>query len=169
MKKAFFIILIPVFVIITLLIGFPYYTSTTIIDWEIISKEVKKTDWVDIYLVFIRDNEWNSNTYKIDDNIWYMQFSSSNLYGQLKEGDIVDASYYWVRIPFFSKYQNIYDIKVKQNGNDKLKAELQKYTETINSDLNKDKIYFFNEWSIYQYDIKNKQVEIYDENIFKKK
>ncbi len=58
------------------------------------------------YLVFCEE-EVLENT----DSFWYLKYSSSDVYRDLKEGQVYDLRVYGWRIPFFSQYRNIIEIK----------------------------------------------------------
>lgn len=55
------------------------------------------------YIVFTEEGEVFENT----DSVLRFKFNSSTVQGQLKEGQIYDATVYGWRIPFLSTYRNI--------------------------------------------------------------
>lgn len=58
------------------------------------------------YLVFCED-EVLENT----DSLWYLKFRSSDIYNDLEVGEEYDLRVYGWRVPFFSMYKNIIEIK----------------------------------------------------------
>jgi membrane carboxypeptidase/penicillin-binding protein PbpC len=164
MKKFILILLLLAFVVF----WFPYYTSETLNNAVIISKEVKKTNGIDLYLLYVKDESWKWKTYKISDNIWHLQYSSSDLYLSVAEWDVITMKNYWFRIPLFSIYENIYDIKVQKSNNNKNNEnkELDNEIKVI-SENNSNYIYFYKDNNIYKYNIKDKVVELYHQNILK--
>lgn len=146
-----------------LIFWFPYYTSETISNAIITSKEVKKTNGVDFYLLYIKDSQWNWKTYKITDNIWHLQYRSSDLYLSVAEWDTITFKNYWFRIPFMSMYENIYDIKVEKSKNTSNNSQNMNSLNNINSNI----LYFYEKNNIYKYNIESKTVELYQENILK--
>jgi hypothetical protein len=98
--------------IVTVVVGtcsVPYWTKSRII------ATVEKTERVNsssgensksYYLVFT-DQETLKNT----DTLFYLKFNSSDLYGQIKDGETYEFTVYGFRIPFFSMYRNIVDFE----------------------------------------------------------
>jgi hypothetical protein len=58
------------------------------------------------YLVFTEDEVFENT-----DSIWFFKFSSSDLQGQLKEGEEYKVKVCGFRIPFLSSYRNIIEIQ----------------------------------------------------------
>lgn len=57
------------------------------------------------YLIFTEEGEVFENT----DSWLRLKFNSSDVYGQLEEGEDYNCDVYGWRIPFFSMYRNIVD------------------------------------------------------------
>lgn len=151
--KKIVIILISIFLFIGIL-WWPYITSESN-NWIVISKEVKKTKWIDLYLVYVKDTWWNTQTYKISDNFSHFQYNSSDLYWSITEWDEIQFNDYWFRFPFFSLYKNIYKIKIISSTNKKIQD-------------NMNYIYIEKNNNIYRYNIIKKTIKLYDKNIFDK-
>jgi hypothetical protein len=63
---------------------------------RVVSKDTSK------YLIFT-DREVLRNT----DSLWLLKFNSSDVYGQIKIGDVCSFQVYGWRVPFLSMYRNI--------------------------------------------------------------
>lgn len=66
------------------------------------------------YLVFTEDEQGNVLVFENTDNIFRGKFDSSNMQGQLKEGNKYTITVVGFRVPILSMYQNI--IKVESKG-----------------------------------------------------
>lgn len=64
------------------------------------------------YLVFGEDKNGNSFVFENTDTLLRGKWNSSNIQGQLKEGNTYKVTVVGYRVPFFSWYQNI--IKVEE-------------------------------------------------------
>lgn len=53
----------------------------------------------------------DKGTFKVDDTIVYGRFRSSDVYGALREGETYDFKVYGWRLPFFSTYKNIIEVR----------------------------------------------------------
>lgn len=63
------------------------------------------------YLVFGEDNNGNSFVFENTDCLLRGKWDSSNIQGQLKEGNTYKITVVGYRVPFFSWYQNIIKIE----------------------------------------------------------
>ena len=63
------------------------------------------------YLVFGEDNNGNSLVFENTDCLLRGKWDSSNIQGQLKEGNTYKITVVGYRVPFFSWYQNIIEIE----------------------------------------------------------
>ena len=67
------------------------------------------------YIVFADDENGNSLVFENTDCFIRLKFNSSNVQGQLKEGNTYKITVVGYRVPFFSWYQNIIKVdEVKQ-------------------------------------------------------
>lgn len=55
----------------------------------------------------------NSETFQNSDSIWHWKWNSSDIHGQLKEGDVLTAKVYGWRIPFLSAYRNVVEVELQ--------------------------------------------------------
>jgi len=153
--KKFKVFLGVVVLFLIVIFTYPYYTADTYTG-TISGKEVKRIEGVDTYLVYLKEDDWTPQTFKIKDSLAYLQFRSSDLFWSLNNGDKVELKAYGWRIPLFSKYKNIYKVNILESFNDKQLKVLQK--ENI--------IYFEKDWNIYSYDLNNKKLNLIAEWIF---
>lgn len=113
MKKVLAIVL--VLILIAGVVGLVYACNfndteyvVTVTDKErVVSSESSK------YLVFCDDADGNSLVFQNTDCLLRGKLNSSNIQGQLKEGETYEIVVVGFRIPFFSSYQNI--IKVTES------------------------------------------------------
>ena len=107
------LITITVFTSLILTIGFPYWTSDTV-TFTVADKErivTKSGDSVSSkYLIFTE-----LETFENSDCLVMFKFSSSDLQGKLKKGNIYTAKVYGWRVPFLSMYRNIVSVKYNWN------------------------------------------------------
>lgn len=83
--------------------------TITITDKERVTK--KNGDSVSSkYLIFGDDESGNSLVFENTDTIFRMKFDSSNIQGQLKEGNRYKVTVVGYRVPIFSMYQNIIEV-----------------------------------------------------------
>lgn len=83
------------------------YGTQEEVTFTISEKSVKRYDNNDKYLIFTEEGE----VFQVTDEFWLFHFNASDLYGQLKDGGTYTVVVYGWRIPFFSKYRNIIEIK----------------------------------------------------------
>lgn len=83
------------------------YGTQEEVTFTISEKSVKRYDDNDKYLIFTEEGE----VFQVTDEFWLFHFNASDLYGQLKDGGTYTVVVCGWRIPFFSKYRNIIEIK----------------------------------------------------------
>jgi len=154
MKKFGILIITIIFLFFSWFFYF-YYGSVNTITWIVTSKDVKKYNGKDLYLMYIKDTNNKTHTFKIEDNLAHFQYSSSDIYGSVESWDKVEVKSYWIRFPLFSKYRNIFKLKVLESSIKQLER-------------NRNIIYFEKNNNIYKYNIKEKKLELYDNDIFNK-
>ena len=94
--------------VLLLVVWTPYYNYGTdeITTFTVTGKEriveSKGQSTTSKYLVFT-ENETFENT----DSLLHFKFDSSEVYGQLEEGETYSAKVYGFRVPFLSMYRNI--------------------------------------------------------------
>jgi len=155
MKKIISIIIVFILLVVSGWFYF-YYGSVTTLNWIVTSKDVKKYNWHDLYLMYIKDKDNKTHTFKIEDNLAHFQYRSSDIYGSVESWDKVEVKSYWIRFPLFSKYRNIFQLKVLESSITQLEKS-------------KNFIYFEKNNNIYKYNIEKKEIELYDSDIFNKK
>jgi hypothetical protein len=82
------------------------YGTDEVVTVTVESKERIVTQDSSKYLVFT-----NGEVFENTDSLLYWKFNSSDLYGELKEGETYTVRVYGWRIPFLSNYRNIIEIK----------------------------------------------------------
>lgn len=91
----------------SILIGHSYFVSDTVVT-KINGTEVKRYEKSDVYLVFTDAGVFQNS------DAWYrLKWNSSDLQNRvlkLKDKQVAIQKYGW-RMPFFSAYENIVDIK----------------------------------------------------------
>lgn len=87
--------------IIAVIIIFPRATEDTV-RITVTDKVVKRYDDSDVYLIFTEDE-----TFKISDELSYLRYDSSDLYGKMKVGKTYDCKVSGWRIHVTSSYRNI--------------------------------------------------------------
>ena len=114
--KTFFVV-IMIAVILVLSIGYEIIFSfndteytITVTDKERIYKGSRDTS-SSKYLVFGDDDNGNSLVFENTDCFIRGKWNSSNIQGQLKEGNTYKITAVGYRVPFFSMYQNIIKIE----------------------------------------------------------
>jgi hypothetical protein len=108
----FFIILVVAAILGSLLFKCGRYTNKETITTKVVDKErVTKSDGnggvSSFYLIFTEDG-----TYKLEDEILYMNFNSSDWYGKIRKDSTYRFDIIGYRIGFLSEYPNI----VKMEG-----------------------------------------------------
>ena len=86
------------------------YGTQEEVTFTVSEKSVKRYDDDDKYLVFTEEGE----VFQVTDEFLLLHFNASDLYGQLKDGGTYTVIVCSWRIPFFSKYRNIIEIKEKK-------------------------------------------------------
>ncbi len=66
------------------------------------------------YLVFTEDEQGNVLVFENTDNMWRGKFDSSNMQGQLKEGNKYTLTVVGYRVPLLSMYQNIIKVESEE-------------------------------------------------------
>ena len=114
--KTFFVVII-IAVILVLSIGYEAIFSfndteytITVTDKERIYEGSGDTS-SSKYLVFCDDDNGNSLVFENTDCFIRGKWNSSNIQGQLKEGNTYKVTVVGYRVPFFSMYQNIIKIE----------------------------------------------------------
>lgn len=87
--------------ILAAIIIFPRATEDTV-RITVTDKVVKRYDESDVYLIFTEDE-----TFKISDELSYLRYDSSDLYGKMKVGKTYDCKVSGWRIHVTSSYRNI--------------------------------------------------------------
>lgn len=101
-----FILLI--YLIISIVWSFNSHTYTiTITDKDRINKS--NTSY---YLVYGDDEDGNTVVLKNKDSLWRWKWNSSDIQGQLKEGQTYKITVTGYRVPIFSQYENIINISL---------------------------------------------------------
>jgi len=95
-----------VVVIILVIIALAKVNNKDIVTATVTSKTVKRTGDSDRYMVFT-----NKETFMVKDSWLLGQFSSSDLFGRIKDGETYTFKVYGWRLPFFSSYRVIYGIE----------------------------------------------------------
>lgn len=67
------------------------------------------------YLIFTEDEQGNVVVFENSDNIFRGKFDSSNMQGEIKEGETYVFTVVGYRVPFLSMYQNIIEVKVRSD------------------------------------------------------
>lgn len=102
MKTIYLIIITIVFY---LLLYVPYGT----VEWHktTVSKtDIKKINDVDVYMIYTNDG-----TYTLEDDMFFLNFSSSDLFGKIQENKTYLFKVNGFRIPILSMYKNIISFK----------------------------------------------------------
>lgn len=98
-------------VIVLMIFGFLYEVSkynqkvsitTKVVDKERITESSSEGDIESYYLIFTEDG-----TFKLEDNLVYGNFRSSDWYGQIKRDSIYTFNLIGYRIGYLSEYQTI--------------------------------------------------------------
>jgi len=110
MKKGI-IIFGVVLVIISLLISFFAMFNDTTYTVTVTDKERINDKKASYYLIFCEDDNGNYYEFKNSDNLIRGKFNSSSFYNRIKVGEKYEFTVVGIRIPLFSKYQNIIDMK----------------------------------------------------------
>jgi hypothetical protein len=74
-------------------------------------KQVKRADTTDKYLIFTKLKDGNVRVFENTDSGIELKFDSSNVYAKIEVGKTYDLRTYGFRIPYFSMYENIIDVK----------------------------------------------------------
>jgi hypothetical protein len=91
------------------------YSTSEVIEVEVNMRDIKQvkdndrksriSTTKDIYMIYCEDE-----TFTIEDELWYWQYSSSDLYGKLVPQKTYKIKVTGFRIPLFSNYRNIVKI-----------------------------------------------------------
>ena len=105
------IILAALIVIGSIIAGVSLYTHTSEYTITITDKERVYQSEESKYLVFGEDANGSSLVFENTDSLFYGKWNSSNIQGQLKEGNTYTIKVYGYRIPILSMYENIIEVK----------------------------------------------------------
>ena len=105
------VLIIPVLVIVMFLFG----TLVTVLNQEdvtftVTDKERVQYDDDSKYLVWTDSPDGSSEVFENTDTLLFGKFNSSDVYGEMKIGDVCSAHVVGLRIPFFSMYRNITEV-----------------------------------------------------------
>lgn len=129
-RKRFFASLMGLIVVFMVLFGFvPYFLKDTK------QIQVEKTEVKPNGLNLIYTNK--NGTFKIEDNIWYLQYRSSDLFGKLLEGNKYEIAYYGLRLPYMSAYPNIYSVKLLEDNRANKKRYYKESAERLEESTEK--------------------------------
>ena len=116
MKRKIFVVIVMIAVFLGLSIGYEAIFSfndteytITVTDKERIYEGSGDTS-SSKYLVFGEDENGNALVFENTDCFIRGKWNSSNIQGQLKEGNTYKVTVVGYRVPFFSMYQNIIDV-----------------------------------------------------------
>ena len=104
----FKIMLIALITMISFNMYYCYGTTESVVV-TVTSKERIHNEDESIYLIYT-----DEGVFKNTDSIYYFKFNSSDIYGELKEGESYRLNVYGFRIPFLSKYKNIINFKLEE-------------------------------------------------------
>ena len=80
------------------------------------SKEVKNNDKSSKFMVFCLDPiTGESHVFEVTDSLFKWRFDSADTYNIIREGETYEFTTGGYRIPFFSMYPNIYEVKKIDN------------------------------------------------------
>ena len=105
------IILAALIVIGSIIGGISLYTHTSEYTITITGKERVYQSEESKYLVFGEDANGSSLVFENTDSLFHGKWNSSNIQGQLKEGNTYTIKVYGYRIPILSMYENIIEVK----------------------------------------------------------
>lgn len=105
------IVLAALIIVGSIIGGISIYTHTSEYTITITDKERVYSVEESKYLVFGEDSNGTSLVFENTDSLFYGKWNSSNIQGQLKEGNTYTIKVYGYRIPFLSMYENIIEIK----------------------------------------------------------
>ena len=117
MKRKIFVVIIMIAVVLGLLIGYQVMFSFNDTDYKITVTDKERIyegsgdTSSSKYLVFGDDENGNALVFENTDCFVRGKWNSSNIQGQLKEGNTYKITVVGYRIPFFSMYQNIIRIE----------------------------------------------------------
>ena len=108
-SKTRFRLFIAFAIIMTILI-LAIYPTTYILSQEDVTITIVKTERItkgddSYYLIYTKDE-----TFKEEDDLLFLKFNSSDIYGKLLVGETYNVSVAGFRIPFLSSYRNIVGI-----------------------------------------------------------
>ena len=105
------IILATLIVIGSIIGGISLYTHTSEYTITITDKERIYQAEDSKYLIFGEDANGTSLVFENTDSLFHGKWNSSNIQGQLKEGNTYTIKVYGYRIPILSMYENIIEVK----------------------------------------------------------
>lgn len=76
-------------------------------------KAVKNYEDGSKFLIFTKTEEGEIRTFRLEDDMWLLQFDSADKYAQIHIGQTYNFTVIGWRIPFFSAYENIIGIEEK--------------------------------------------------------
>jgi hypothetical protein len=75
------------------------------------SKEVKRINKEDTYLIYTESEDGEINVYEITDSLVHFRFNSADVYGGIKEGHTYEFEVVGIRSGIMSLYPNILEYK----------------------------------------------------------
>ena len=110
-KKGFIGVIIGLLVIIVIILLFAilihYSLKSVAITTITISDKERISDGDSSYYLIFTENE----VFKNQDSMLHGKFDSSDVYSNLKIGQTYNVKVNWYRVPFWSMYRNILEIK----------------------------------------------------------
>ena len=103
-------ILAIIIIIASIIGGISIYNNTSEYTITITDKERIYSDGDSKYLIFGEDANGTSLVFENTDSFFHGKWNSSNIQGQLKEGNTYTIKVYGYRIPMLSMYENIIEI-----------------------------------------------------------
>ena len=136
---------------ILFLLGFLYFyygsvnTFTGIVTWKevknIYSQSKNKKYNQDVYFIYIKGNDNKVHTFKVKNNLAHFQFKSYNIYELVQPWYEVEVKSYWIDSPFFSKYRNIFKLKILKKSQNVIYLKKDKKKDLYHNNILKNKDY----------------------------
>lgn len=80
---------------------------------RVTEKTVKNYEDGSKFLIFTKTEDGKIRTFRLEDNLWVLQFDSADKYAEIEIGQTYNFTVIGWRIPFFSAYENIVGIEKK--------------------------------------------------------
>lgn len=104
---VFTIVIFIIAIIYSMVLSFNDHSYTiTVTDKERVNKEEESK-----YLIFGEDENGNIYVFENTDSLLRLKFNSSDIYAKIKEGETYTFTVIGLRIPIFSEYENIIEVK----------------------------------------------------------